>query len=123
MALEVPQRIHERLIAIIDDLRNAVGQEVARAFLVSLINVELVEPEVASCNDSWIEFINKDFINNASKFLQSTPLSSFDKIEDLFLQTIDLQTEADTSCSALSSTTANSLSLIRSIMSESFELC
>ena len=31
MALEVPRRIHERLIAVIDDLRNAVGQEAARA--------------------------------------------------------------------------------------------
>ena len=43
MALEVPQRIHERLVAAIEDLRNAVGQEAAKAFLVSLTNVEPVE--------------------------------------------------------------------------------
>jgi len=123
MALEVPQRIHERLIAVIDDLRNAVGQEAARAFLVSLTNVEPVEPEAASCDDSWMEFINEDFINDASEPSQSTPSSPSGKIEDLSLQTIGSQTEADTPCPAPSPTTANPLSLTRSTTPGPFELC
>jgi len=115
MALEVPRRIHERLIAVIDDLRNAVGQEAARAFLVSLTNVEPVEfePEAASC-DSWMDFINEDFMNDASEPSQSTPSSPSGKIEDLSLQTIGSQTEADTPCLAPSPPTANPLSLARS---------
>ena len=69
MALEIPRRIHERLIAAIDDLRNAVGQEAARALLVSLTNVETVESELeaVSCDDSWMQFINNDFMNDASE--------------------------------------------------------
>ena len=75
MALEVPQRIHERLVAVIDDLRNAVGQEAARAFLVSLTNVEPVqwEPEAASCDESWMEFINEDLMNDICHPSQTTP--------------------------------------------------
>ena len=53
MALAVLQRIHERLVAIIDNLRNAVGQEAAKVFLISLTNAEPVEFEhkVAICDD------------------------------------------------------------------------
>ncbi len=66
MALEVPQRLYKRLVAVIDDLRNTVGQEAARAFLVSLTIAEPVEfePEAASCDDSWIEFMNEDLMND-----------------------------------------------------------
>ncbi len=114
MALEVPRRIHERLIAVIDNLRNAVGQEAVRAVLVSLTNIEPVdfEPEAASRDDSWIEFVNEDFINNASEPSQATPSSPSDIIKDLSLQTIDLLTEVDTPCPAPSP--ANPLSLARS---------
>ena len=75
MAPEVPQRIQERLVAAIDDLRNAVGQEAAKAFLVSLTNVKPVEfkPEAAICDDSWMEFINEDFTIDASDPSLSTP--------------------------------------------------
>ena len=112
MALEVPQHIHERLVAAINDLRNAVGQEAAKAFLISLTNVEPVEvqPEAAICADSWMEFINEDFMNDASDPSQSTLLSPPDKIEDSSLRATVSQTEADTTCPARSPHIANPLS-------------
>ncbi len=115
MALEVPQRIYKRLVAVIDDLRNAVGQDAANAFLVSLTNIEPVEfePESPIC-DSWIEFINEDLINNTSEPPQSTPSSPSGKIEDPSLRTISLQTEANAYCPALSLYTAGPISPNRS---------
>jgi len=125
MALEVPQRIHERLVAVIDDLRNAVGQEVARAFLVSLTIVEPVEfePEVASCDDSWMEFMNEDLMNDISEPSQSTPSLPSGKLEDLSFRTIGSQTEADTPCPAPSPHTANPVSPNTSTTSGSYENC
>ncbi len=83
MVVEVPQHIHERLVAVIGDLRNAVGQEAAKAFLVSLTNVESValEPETTT-DSSWMEFINEDFMNDSSEPSQSTLSSPFRKTED-----------------------------------------
>ncbi len=40
MTLEVPQRIRQRLAAIIDDLKSAIGQEAAKAYLTSITTVE-----------------------------------------------------------------------------------
>lgn len=123
MALEVPQQIHERLVAVIDDLRNAVGQEAARAFLVSLTIVEPVEfePEAASCDDSWMEFMNEDFMNDTSEPSQSTPSPRSGKLEDLSFRTIGSQTEADTPCPASSPHTAKYVSPNTSITSGSYE--
>ena len=68
MAPEVVQRIQERLVAAIDDLRNAVEQEAAKTFFVSLINVEPVgfEREAAICDDSWMGFVNENIMIDAS---------------------------------------------------------
>lgn len=109
MAPEVPQRIQERLVAAIDDLRNAVGQEAAKAILVSLTNVKSVEfePEAAICDDSWMEFINEDFMIDASDLSLSTRSSPSGQIEDPSSRTTFSQTEADVCCPAPSPHTAN----------------
>lgn len=88
MAPEVVQRIQERLVAAIDDLRNAVGQEAAKAFFAPLINVESVgfEREAAICDDSWMEFVNENFMTDASDPSQSTPSSPSGNIEDASLR-------------------------------------
>ena len=54
MVCEVPPRIFERLVMAVGDLKHAVGQEAAKALLVSLINLELVvfEPETATEDNS-----------------------------------------------------------------------
>ena len=124
MALEVPQRIRERLVAVIEDLRNVVGQEAAKAFLVSLTNVEPVEfePEAPIC-DSWMEFINEDLMNNTSEPSQSTPSSPSGKIEDPSLRTTGSQTEADTYCPAPSPHTADPMSPNRRPTSGPCEHC
>ena len=77
-----------------------MGQEAAKAFLVSLTNVKPVEfkPEAAFYEDSWMEFINEDFTIDASDPLLSTPSSPSGQIEDPSLRTTILQTEADTCC-------------------------
>ena len=43
MALQVPRNIYQRLVVVIDDLKNAVGHETAKALLTSLTDVELLE--------------------------------------------------------------------------------
>lgn len=43
------------------------------------------EPEAAICDDSWMEFVNKDLMIDASDPSQSTPSSPSGKIEDAFL--------------------------------------
>lgn len=54
MALEVPQHIRQRLATVIDDLKSAIGQEAAKAYLTSITTVEslALEPEVELCDDS-----------------------------------------------------------------------
>ncbi len=61
-----------------------------------------------------MEFINEDIIDDASEPSQATPLSPSGKIEDLSLQTIGSQTEADTPYPAPSPPIAGPLSLARS---------
>jgi hypothetical protein len=53
MTLEVPQHIRQQLAAVIDDLKNAIGQEAAKAYLTNITTVEslVLEPEVELCDD------------------------------------------------------------------------
>ncbi len=97
-------------------LRNVVGQEAVKAFLVSLTNVESVgfEREVAICDDSWMEFVNENFMIDASDSSQSTPSSPSGKIEDASLRRTVSQTVADTCNPAPSPHTANPMSLNKS---------
>ena len=46
MAFKIPQYIYKRLVIVINNLRNAIRQEVIKAFLVSLINVEPIMLEL-----------------------------------------------------------------------------
>lgn len=125
MAPEVPQCIQEWLIAAIDDLRNAVKQEAAKAFLISLTNVKPVEfkPEAAICDDFWMEFINEDFMIDASDPSLSTLSSPFSQIEDPSLWMMISQTEADTCCPAPSLHTVNSMSSNRGTTPEPCRHC
>ena len=123
MTCEVPPQIRERLVAAIDDLRNAVGQEAAKAVLVSLTNVEpmVLEPETTIEDDSWLEFINEDFMTDSGEPVQSIPPSIAGKIEDQSLQTVISQTEDKRYDPAGSLHTANPISPVRSTTSGSCE--
>ena len=59
MTLEVPQHIRQRLAAVIDDLKSAIGQEAAKAYLTSVTTAEslVLEPEVELCDNSWMEYM------------------------------------------------------------------
>ena len=120
MALEVPQHIYQRLVAVIDDLRNAVGQEAAKAFLASLIDFEPVElyPQTEECDDSWM-----DYMNDATSPSHPARSSPFVKTEDASLRTTGSQTEADTCCPAPSPHTANPMSQRRSATPGPCERC
>lgn len=54
LTLEVPRHIRQRLTAVIDDLKNAVGQEAAKAYLTRIATVESLElePGAELCDDS-----------------------------------------------------------------------
>ncbi len=113
MVSEVPDYIRQRLAAVVDDLRSAVGQEAAKAYLTRIFDIESVEfePGAELCDDSWMEFINEDCMtDDASNPSYPTPSSSYEKDEESLLQVINSQTEADTSCPESSPQIANSAS-------------
>ena len=112
MTLEVPQRIRQRLAAVMDDLKSAIGQEAAKAYLTSITTIEslVLEPEVELCDDSWMEYINEDCMTDASDLSYPMTCSPHKKIEEPFLQMTNSQTEADPYCPALSPQVANHVS-------------
>lgn len=77
MTPEIPQHIRRGLAAVIDDLKNAVGQEAAKAYLARISNVESLESELGAelCDDSWMDYINEDCITIASDSSYPTPFS------------------------------------------------
>ena len=123
MALEVPQHIRQRLAEVIDDLRDAVGQEAAKAYL-SHVCVEPVESEPAAdyCDDSWMEFINEDCMMDADEASHPTSLPSSGKIGGPPSQVTD-QKEADAGCPAQSPRIARSVSLGKSSTIKYCESC
>jgi len=104
MTLEVPQHIRQRLAAIIDDLKSAIGQEAAKAYLTSITTVKswVLEPEDELCDDSWMEYVNEDCVTDASDLSYPIPGSLYEKIEEPFLQMTNSQAEADPCCLASS---------------------
>jgi len=112
MTLEVPQRIRQRLAAVIDDLKSAIGQEAAKAYLTSITIVEslVLQPEVELCDNSWMEYINEDCMTDASDPSYPTPFSPHEKIKEPFLQMTNSQTEADPRCPVSSPQVANPVS-------------
>ena len=123
MAYEVPQQIRERLVTAIDDLINAVGQEAAKAVLVSLTNIEpvVLEPETITEDDSWLEFIHEDFMIDSSEPSPSKSPSPIGKIEDQSLPTAVSQIGDQRSDRAVSLHTANLISPMRIATSGSCE--
>ena len=82
MTLEVLQHIRQRLATVIDDLKSAIGQEAAKAYLTSVITAEslVLEPEVELCDNSWIEHINEDCMTDASDLSYPIPCSPHKKL-------------------------------------------
>lgn len=125
MTVEVPRHIHTRLVGVINDLRNAVGQKAAVAVLASFTNVEPVEcvPDAAVCDDSWMEFINENFVTNASPS-NPAPSSPPGKTKDPCQPRTDSQTEEpDTGCSAPSPQTTYLVSSDTTTVKERCEHC
>lgn len=60
MTLEMPQHICPRLAAIIDDSKNAIEQEAAKAYLTRITTVGSLEfePGAEICHGSWTEDAN-----------------------------------------------------------------
>ncbi len=98
MASEVPQHIRQQLAAVVSELRSAVGQAAAKAYLTHISNIESVEfePGAELCDDLWKEFINEDCMTDDDH----TPSSPCDKNEASLLQLMNSHTEADTCCPA-----------------------
>ncbi len=112
MTLEVPQHIRQRLAAVIDDLKSAIGQEAAKAYWTSITTAESLESEteVELCDDSCMEYINKNCMTDASDLSYPMSCSSHENIEKPFVQMMNSQTEADPCCPASSSQVANHVS-------------
>ena len=87
MTLEVLQHIRQRLAAVIDDLKNAVGQEAAKAYLTRITTIESpeFEPGAELCDDSWMEYINEDCMTDASDPSYPIPFSPSGKMEEPLL--------------------------------------
>lgn len=110
MTVEIPQHIRQRLAAVIDDLKSAVGQEAAKAYLTSTTFESLVlEPEVELCDDSWMEYINENCMTDTSDLSCPMPCPPHGKTEEP-LQITNSQTEADPSCPTLSRQVTNHVS-------------
>ena len=110
MTLEVPQHIRQRLAAVIYDLKNAIWQEAAKAYLTRITTVESLEFEHGAelCgDDSWIEYINEDCMTDASDPSYPTPFFPYENIGEPFLQMTNSQTETDSCCPASSPQVAN----------------
>ncbi len=78
-----------------------MGQEVVKAYLTRIFDIKSVEFELGAelCDDSWIEFINKDCMtDNTSNPSYTTPSSSYEKDEESLLQVMNSRAEADKSC-------------------------
>ena len=97
MTPKVPQHIRRRLAAVINDLKNAVGQKAAKAYLARISNVKPLEfePGAEIYDDLWMEYINKDYITGADDSSYPTPFSPYKKSEEPFLQLKNSQIEAD----------------------------
>ena len=88
MTLEVLQHIQQRLAAAIDNLRDTVGQEAAKAYLINITTAESLEfePRAELSDDSWMEYINEAYMTDASNPSCPISLSPYKKIEKPFLQ-------------------------------------
>lgn len=84
--------MQQRLAAVIHDLKNAIGQEVARAYLTRIATVESLEfePGAGLCDDSWLEYNNEDCITNASDSSCPRPFSPYKRIKEPCLQMTNL---------------------------------
>ena len=109
MTLEVQQHMRQRLAAVIDNLKNAMGQQAAKAYLTRITAVESLEfePGAKLCNNSWMEYIDEDCMTNASDYSYPTPSR---KIEEPLLHMTNSQTEADPYYPSPSPQIANSVS-------------
>jgi len=99
MAHQVPLQIRQRLAEVVQDLKNAVGQQAAKDYLTRISSEEPieVEPGAEPCDDSWMEFINNKCITNTSSPVYPTPLSSCGHIEEPPVQIADSHRDADSS--------------------------
>ena len=127
MTVEVPRHIHTRLVVAINDLRNAVGQKAAVAVLASFTNVEPVEcvPDASVC-DSWMEFINENFVTDASPSNpapSSLPGTTEDPCQRRTVSQTEANTEADAGCSAPSPQTTYLVSSDTTTAKERCEHC
>ena len=104
--------IRQRLAAVIDDSRDAVGQEAAKAYLMNITTAESLEfePGAELSDDSWMEYINEDCMTNTDDPSCPTSLSPYEMIKKPFLQMTSSQTEADPCCSASSPQITKSVS-------------
>lgn len=74
--------------AVIYDLKNAIGQEEAKAYLTRIIIVESLKFELRAelCGDnSWIEYVNEDYMIDASDSSYSTLFFLYKNIRESFL--------------------------------------
>ena len=110
--MTLPQHIRQRLAAVIDDLKSAIGQEAAKAYLTSITTAESLESEteVELSDDSWMEYINKNCMTDASNLSYPMSCSPYENIEEFFVQMMNSQTEADPCCPASSPQVADHVS-------------
>ena len=96
MAYQVPLQIRQRLAEVVQDLKNAVGQQAAKDYLTRISSKDSieVEPGAEPCDDSWMEFINHECMTDAGSPSYPTPLSSCGQIEEATLHRADSHPDA-----------------------------
>ncbi len=87
MTFEVPQHMRQPLAAVVDELKSVIRQEAAKAYLTRITTAESLEfePGAELCDDSWMEYINEDYMTDTSDPSYPTPFSPHEKIEEPFL--------------------------------------
>ena len=99
---EVRHHIHERLVAVVDELRDILGQRVNKAVLTSLANVP-VEYERLLYDAPPSPYVPSSTYVPSFPYVPSSPLPSLSplfKAENLCPQMIDTQLEDDAGCPA-----------------------
>ncbi len=87
MTLKVLQHIRQRLAAVVNKLKSTIRQEVVKAYLIRITTAKSLEfePGAELYDDSWMEYINKDYITNTSDPSYPTLFSPHEKIKEPFL--------------------------------------
>lgn len=65
--MKISQHIRQRLVVVINDLKNVVEQKTTKTYLMNIITESLkFELEVELVDDSWMKYNNENYMINVN---------------------------------------------------------